>query len=101
MYQQKYPERRIPNSRTFRRIEDHLRRNGSLTRQRRINRIDKEKETNVLLSFIENSRTSIRTVARNLELSQTYVQAVLKKHKFKPYRSNLVQFFLHEGDAYR
>ena len=54
----------------------------------------------MLLSFIENRRTSIRTVARNLELSQIYVHAVLKTHKFKPYRDNVVQF-LHKGDAHR
>lgn len=56
--QQKYPERRIPNGRTFR-IEDQLRRTGQLTRQRRTIRTDEEEETNVLLSFIENKRTSV------------------------------------------
>jgi hypothetical protein len=100
LYQQKYPERRIPNNRTFRRIEDQLRQTGSLTRQRRTIKTDEEKETSVLLSFIENRRTSIRTVARNLELSKSCVHAVLKKFKFKPFRDNLVQA-LHEGDADR
>ncbi|EFN66612.1 hypothetical protein EAG_00179, partial [Camponotus floridanus] len=71
-----------------------------LIRQQRSIRTDEEKETNVLLSFIENRRTSIRAVARNLEISKNYVHAVLKKYKYKPFRDNLVQF-LHEGDADR
>ncbi|KYM93605.1 hypothetical protein ALC62_15963, partial [Cyphomyrmex costatus] len=67
---------------------------------RRTIRTDQEKETNVLLNFIENRRTSIRIVARNLKLSRSYVHAVLKKYNFKPFRDNLVQA-LHEGDTDR
>ena len=67
---------------TFRRVEDQLRRTGSLTRQRCTIRTDQEKETSVLLSFIENKRTSIRIVARNLTVSRNYMHAVLKKYKF-------------------
>ena len=58
---------------TFRRVEDQLRRTGSLTRQRRTIRTDEEKETSVLLNFIENKRTSIRIVACNLEVSRSYI----------------------------
>jgi len=48
-------------------------RTRSLTRQHRIIRTDEEKQTSVLLSvllnFIENKRTSIRIIARNLEVT--------------------------------
>ena len=92
---------------TFRRVEDQLRRTGSLTRQRCTIRTDQEKETSVLLSFIENKRTSIRIAcnleARNLEVLgrpenthelsgrpniKKLVHTVLKK--YKPYSNRFV-----------
>ncbi|KAL6261943.1 hypothetical protein P5V15_007028 [Pogonomyrmex californicus] len=58
LYEQKYSERRIPNDRTFRRVGNQLRQKGVVANKTTAyNRTDEEKETNVLLSFIENRYT--------------------------------------------
>lgn len=85
-YSARFPDREVPDSKIFQRIEKNLRNYGSFTKPKTQKRkFSEDKELDVLLAVQENSRTSIREIAHNIGISKTTVHGILRKHKLKPY----------------
>ncbi|KAI4458098.1 hypothetical protein MML48_7g00004136 [Holotrichia oblita] len=85
-YSVRFPDREIPDSKIFQRIETNLRNYGSFKKPNTQKRkFSEDKELNVLLAVQENSQTSTREIAHNIGVSKTTVHGILRKHKFKPY----------------
>lgn len=105
-YIENYPDREVPSRRKFSRLHEKFRRTGSLTKfwakfRKQNPRIGNENiELDVLLAMEENPHTSTRQIASNLDLSHSMVHRILKKHKKRDYKTNLVQH-LQENDAPR
>lgn len=87
IYKQKFPERRQPNTRHFRKYCGFQRRHTVLIEknQRRKTVLTEENELNVLISVTEDPHTSSRNVARQIGTSRTSVQRILSKNKMHPY----------------
>lgn len=85
-YRVRFPDREVPDSKMFVRIETNLRNYGSFKKpKKQQRRFAENSELDVLLAVQENSRTSTREIAHNIGVSKTTVHSILKKYKFKPY----------------
>ncbi|KAI4460852.1 selenoprotein f [Holotrichia oblita] len=72
----RFPDREIPDSKIFQRIETNLRNYGSFKKPNTQKRkFSEDKELNVLLAVQENSQTSTREIAHNIGVSKTTVHA--------------------------
>lgn len=101
VYSNRFPDREIPEPRRFSRLEENLRNYGAYKKPKQQERqFDENVELNVLICLQENSRTSIREIARTIGTSYRTVQTILKRHKFKPYIPQKVQA-LEENDRGR
>ncbi|KAI4468181.1 lymphoid-specific helicase [Holotrichia oblita] len=85
-YGVRFPDREIPDSKIFQRIETNLKNYGSFKKPKTQKRkFSEDKELDVLLAVQENSQTSTREIAHNIGVSKTTVHGILRKHKLKPY----------------
>lgn len=101
LYRERFYNREIPEPRKFGRLEENLRNYGAFKKPKREEReFNENTELNVLLNVEENPRTSIREISNNIGASKRTVNAILKKHKFKPYIPQKVQA-LEENDRER
>lgn len=100
MYFQRYPERRQPGRSTFRMLRNNLITYDSFKKHNR-NRIPNENiETVVLQSVIDSPRTSLRQLENNVEVPKSTAQRILKKFKYRPYKTHISQG-LRDGDSER
>lgn len=103
MYAQKYPDRAHPVQKTFRRIAETLRENGSFTvakRERERPQRTEENVVGVLARVAIEPSVSIRTIEREMGISRASIQRILKEHKMHPYKWFLTQE-LNEQDFVR
>lgn len=104
LYYERYPERRQPFRDIFARLRRNLIDGGQFEKKRpklyESNR-DKEFDEVVVLGAVENNpKTSTRNLKILTGLPRTSVRRILKKHKFKPYRTRRVHQ-LRPGDFER
>ncbi|KAJ8981178.1 hypothetical protein NQ317_017271 [Molorchus minor] len=79
-YQNSYPERRVPDRKTFINTVRRFRHSFSLNDKKRVrNNPNEELQLNILLYFEEHPRKSIRDAARDLDVSYSYVQRLFKR----------------------
>lgn len=95
LYRVRYPDRVPPNKNTFAYVEKKLR-NGCFPnwKPKTPRRKFMQTEDNVIsiLAYVAvDPHVSTRLLARELEVSRTTVQRVLKTHKYHPYKIHLVQ----------
>jgi hypothetical protein len=107
VYAEWYPNRYHPPHNFFVRIEMSLREHGQFTsrdgngrRNRRPHEANDDEETQVLAYININPRSSVRHLARELNVSAGKIHSILKKNKYHPYRPNLVQNLV-PGDSER
>lgn len=98
-YREKYPNRRIPNRKTFEAIERRLRENGTLNPlqvnagQQRIRRTANVKEE--ILDAVQLSpSTSSRRLSLRLDVSSTSIWRTLREQQLYPYHVTPVQELL-------
>ena len=95
LYARLYPNRRLPNPRTFCAVDRRLRETGSFNRPTRDigghNRLRNERNNEILNKVQENPHTSTRAVAAVLDLPQTHVWKCLNKDKLHPFHHQKVQ----------
>jgi hypothetical protein len=96
-YAERYPDRYHPPHNYILRLLQGLNQNGEFPgrqnhQQRpRPNMFNENIELQVLAYIRANPRSSIRHVAREINISYGSVQKILKKHKMHPFKMNLVQ----------
>lgn len=102
MYQEHYPNRRLPNVRMFYNTFRRLNENGIHRPATRVNpeRYDADIEEEIIHAFEADPTTSIRTVAQNLNVSTWKAWNTMHKEKKYPFRGLGVQG-LEEGDPAR
>lgn len=101
-YNEQFPEREQPHRTIFKRIEIKLTASGSFV-DRPANRpaiIHENDEINVLAYFEAHPRNSTRDLSRELNISQTSIIRILKKHSFKPWKLSPLQL-LNDDDKRR
>ena len=100
-YNQRFPDRSPTNHQQINRLANNLKKYGSVKVPRKENReFSLRTENNVLLAIQENPQASTREIGQNLNISNSTVHAVLKKHKFKSFICQKVQA-LEENDSER
>lgn len=94
-YRNRYPNRRIPDRKTFINIARKFRQSFTLDDKKRVrNNQNEELQLNILLYFEEQPKSSIRDAVRDLNVSYGVIQRVLKKNNIKPYKIMPVQKLL-------
>lgn len=90
-----FPDREPISKSTAYRTVDRFLRTGSIKDEPRSGRpktaANDEKSLEILLSFEDDSHTSIRKVAQQTQSNKSIVQRVLKLHNYFPYKIKLVQ----------
>lgn len=99
IYQERFPNRHLPDHRMFTALHRRLRENGSFTTNRRglgrPGRLREDMEEDVLQHFRENPGTSTRAAARDLGIANHVdVWRVLHDNHLHPYRFQRVQELL-------
>jgi len=100
LYREKYPQRRTPDSRSFRVVMDRFMTTGSVDLPKRnvANRVANEgKELEILLQIEEDPHIGSRRLALLSNVSQTTVNRTTRKYKYHPYHIELHQE-LHNQD---
>ena len=105
LYQARFPNRRLPNGRTFSRTVQRLRDTGKLAPQvgigggnlRHAGNVDEE-----IIELVEDDPTiSIRTISHNLNVPQTVVWRTIKENQYHPFHFQRVQDLLPQDYAAR
>jgi len=93
IYQEKYPNRNVPNRKTFTRIDQRLRDTGMLKARNfgEYSQRDLDLEERVLRHIEENPCTSTRNIARIEGISNSTVWTILKEQQLHPYHYQRVQ----------
>lgn len=99
VYQERFPNRQVPNHKTFARIERRLRENGALKpltvncgRSRIIRNPQMEEE--ILDTLEEHPEESTRGLSRQMGVSKDVVHRVIKEQLLHPYHLQSVQELL-------
>lgn len=94
IYAQRYPDRRHPRSKDFRKLQLRFEETGDVKfakPRRRKHVTEGENENIVLQSIIENPQTSTRAIMQENQISQQSVVRIIKKNHFHPYHVQFVQ----------
>jgi hypothetical protein len=92
LYEERFPDRRIPDSRIFSNIHRRLRENGSFeTKRNNAGRNEEDRTENILNAFEQDPSSSTRKVAAELNLSQWKVWKTMNKQGLHPYHLTKVQ----------
>lgn len=95
VYAQKYPNRRHPDKRAFKKLLETFRATGGVNYPKKaiLKPVihDNDNQFLVLGSVIENPNTSTRVVARETGLSQSSVSRILRQHKYHPFHIEMHQ----------
>nr|CAI5834537.1 unnamed protein product [Callosobruchus analis] len=96
LYEQKFPNRRIPHHSTFASIEMRLRETGNLRTKR--NNAGRPRTTRtvpieeaILNNLLERPSLSTRTIGKSINLSNSIVWRVLREQMLHPYKFTQVQ----------
>lgn len=102
-YQQKFPDRNLPDRRYFLILYRKFRSNGNVFKKGRTKKqfiLNENTEINVLAYFGVNKNNSVRDLAKETGLNINAIWRVLKKHHFIPYKYRPVQTLV-PGDTLR
>ena len=105
-YSEQYPERRHPDHKTFKNLENNLREHGSFVINKRIPlprniHAADEGHTVVVLAYTEvNPTSSVRQIAAECNISKSSVQRILKRNHYKAYKFKRIHK-LRPGDSER
>lgn len=93
LYANEYPNRRQPQYRTFSNLHNSLATFGSFSKPKNGNVGDNEEEyeIHILAYFRASPNSSTRDAALELGISRHRIRKILKKHKMKPFKIQLVQ----------
>ena len=99
MYQERYPNRQVPDHRLFTALHRRLCENGSFSANRvdagHPRQFDLDQEDDVLEHFRRNPRTSTRAAATSMGIQDhTAVWRVLNRNNYHPYHFQRVQGLL-------
>lgn len=100
LFRRRFPDKPSPSRRMFGRLTSRLRETGSLNprpRHRPRTRTDECAEVAVLATIAVNPHISTRQIEREVGVSKSSAQRILKRHKFHPYHVHLHQD-LHGND---
>lgn len=103
VYREMYPDRAQPHSRTFRRLEGNLRRNGRFNNKvirARNERVENDEDILVLAYFRAHPRNSLREAAVDLDINRNKIFSILKHHKMNAYKIKTVHGLI-PGDTDR
>jgi hypothetical protein len=103
LYYTRYPERRQPNTITFKKIEHNLKNYGSFNkpRPRNYHKVNVENRSITVLGFVEaNPNSSSREIERDVGISKTSALRILKQNKYRPYKIR-INHHLYPGDFQR
>ncbi|MVN23873.1 DUF4817 domain-containing protein, partial [Staphylococcus aureus] len=98
IYSQRYPDRRHPDERSFRKVLGRFVETGSInySKHERIKpATNEDNELQVLLAVEEDPSRSQRQIGEIVDISERSVQRVLKKHRLHPYHVQLHQELLY------
>uniref|UniRef100_V5G8C7 Transposase n=1 Tax=Anoplophora glabripennis TaxID=217634 RepID=V5G8C7_ANOGL len=104
IYNQRFPQRRQPAVRSLRRVKERFVENSSVCYKKptRVNYVlDENKETEILLSVLENPQIGQRELSATIGVSRFSLQRVLKRYKYHAYRFIKVQNLTNEDFALR
>lgn len=92
LYSQRYPNRRSPTDKIFRRLEMQLRQNWpALKRLNKRTATCEENEINVIEAITQDPHISQRTISGQVGISQASVSRIIRANQFHPYHVHLVQ----------
>lgn len=94
IYHQRYPQRRQPSVRTFRKVMDRFDNSGTVDYCKHVRKkrtFTEENELNVLLAVTEDPHISQREIGLQMDIGRTSVQRILKDNKMHPYHVQLLQ----------
>ena len=94
LYQERFPQRRLPNRLTFEAVDRRLRQDGRIQPagpQPRARAIPEAVEDEVLTIFEDEPESSTRQVGRRLGVNHTLVWKILRSHRFHPFHVQKVQ----------
>lgn len=94
IYHQRYPDRRIPDQKSFEKLHERFTETGNVAYKKPI--IDKRATDNgnqlsVILTAIEDPHVSQKKIAEVVGISRTSVRRILKQHQYHPYKIQLHQ----------
>ncbi|KAJ8910771.1 hypothetical protein NQ315_008892 [Exocentrus adspersus] len=93
LYFELYPEKPQPDARIFKRLKFNLINYGSYTkpRSKNYNKANREGQENIVLELVrENPNTSCRQIEATGGVNRCKTHKILKKHKFRPYKTRLI-----------
>jgi len=95
LFRQRFPRRRCPTRRTIRHLEQRARRGVVQRRRQSLNRVDvnnRDPRTITVLGVIHNNpHVSLRAIQRDIGISRSTAQRIVKAAKYHPYHVILVQ----------
>lgn len=100
LYEEAFPQRRIPNRLIFQNTFARLQETGSVLRQSAGRNMHGIAEDEVLEAVSEDPSTSVRKISQEVGVSKSEVHRVIKYNKIHPYHYTPVQS-LHVGDCQR
>lgn len=90
-YANRFPNRHIPSSETFTRVNRKLRENGSFCALQREGFRDGAVDEAIVDHFLQDPETSTRAVARSTGVSQWKVWSTVRRERLYPYHYSRVQ----------
>jgi len=92
IYRERFPNRRLPNARTFMRVDRSLRETGSFTGHVRERGRNSNNNSEQVISFFEdNPEESTRSASRFLGIAKSTIWRILNKEKFHAFHIQKVQ----------
>lgn len=92
LYFQRYPERRQPDKRIFKKLDSNLIEYGCFVKPRRkYEKNNEEREVNTLGYIQAHHESSLRQIENEIGVPKTTAGRILKKYKFRPYRTSVRQ----------
>lgn len=99
-YFNNFPERRQPNIKIFKKLDQNLKAHGCFSKPVREFSANEQQEELVLASVVVNPEISTRQIESDVNIPKSTVSTILKKHKYHPYKLHVSQT-LRPGDAER
>lgn len=90
-YQANFPERRQPDIKVFKRLDENMQLYGSLKKPKRNRNMIVDDEELTLACVAANPNISCRQIENEVNVSKSRASTILKKHKFHPYKLHLSQ----------
>nr|CAH7748023.1 unnamed protein product [Callosobruchus chinensis] len=94
VYKERFPDRRHPDPRSFKRVMDRFDRTGTVKyekHERRKHVLNEDNDFDVLATVVEDPHNSTAEISHDLGIGQPSVERILTKNKYHPYHVQLNQ----------